>query len=90
MELVQGGVAGEEASVPYPAAGGVSEMNALCCGGMLRVQPGDYSLVHDGDGEADQHTLDALLYFSAEGWPPHKFHCSLLLPSAFSLYHICL
>ena len=42
-------------------------MNALCCGGVLQVQPGDYSLVHDGDGEADQHTLDALLYFSAEG-----------------------
>ena len=90
VELVQGGVAGEEGSVsggPSPSDGGVAEVNALCCGGLYRGQPGDYSLVHDSDGETDQPTLDALLYFTAEG----GLQSSLChFPSVFSMCCACL
>ena len=88
VELVQGGVAEEEGSGPSPApGGGGSEVNALCCGGVHRGQVGDYSLLHDGDGEADLPTLDALLYFSAQGRLPQCSDCYVLPPSAFCMLH---
>ena len=71
VELVQGGVAGEEGGVsagPSPTDDD-TVVTALCSGGVQRMQPGDYTLVHDSDGDTTQHTLDALLYFRAEGWP---------------------